>query len=173
VHIEIEEFTESDAEDLEKVFKITWSRSYEYPLEWRIKRQIKKKKIIEEMRSGYHFFGARENHGDSEIDDHRDNTSMGKIMGVYKLKITDEGCFGEHQSILPEYAHKGLASAMYEQFIQYAKTHGCTKNYVNVLEHHTACIHLVKKFGFCKEGPVFEQTEGMRVQRYVRWCSEY
>jgi RimJ/RimL family protein N-acetyltransferase len=158
VHIKIIEFTEDDTEELEEVFKKTWSISYEYPPEWRKGRQLSREEIIEEMRSGYHFFGGKDRNG--------------RIIGVYKLLITDEGCFGEHQSILPEYSGRGLASAMYEQFIQYAQVHGCKKNYVNVLEHHTACIHLVKKHGFEKEGPIFEQARGMRVQRYVRWCTE-
>jgi RimJ/RimL family protein N-acetyltransferase len=158
VDITIEKFTEDDAEELQKVFTKTWSISYEYPPEWRKTRQLSKKEIIQEMESGYQFFGARDIYG--------------KIMGVYKLRITEDGCFGEHQSILPEYAHEGVASAMYEQFIQYAESHGCTKLYVNVLEQHAACVHLVKKFGFQKEGPIFEQIKGMPVQRYVRWCTE-
>jgi RimJ/RimL family protein N-acetyltransferase len=158
VHITIEQFTEDDAAELQEVFAKTWSVSYEYPPEWRKTRQLSEKDIIEEMKSGYHFFGARD--------------TDGKIMGVYKLHITEEGCFGEHQSILPGYAHEGVASAMYEQFIQYAKRHGYVKIYVNVLEQHAACEHLVEKFGFHKEGSVFEQARGMRVQRYVKWCSE-
>ncbi|MBU7031240.1 MAG: GNAT family N-acetyltransferase [Theionarchaea archaeon] len=158
MHHEIIELTENDAEDLEDVFEKTWSISCEYPPGWRRERQLSREEIVEEMRCGYHFFGAKD--------------SNGKIMGVYKLSITDEGCFGEQQSILPEYSGRGLASAMYEQFIRYAQDHGYEKNYVNVLEHHTACIHLVEKYGFEKEGIIFEQAEGMRVQRYVRWCTE-
>jgi len=158
VDIAIEEFTEKDAPELEKVFKIVWSQAYEYPKEWRKNRQPKKKEIIKEMKSGYHFFGSR--------------NEEEKITGVYKLLVTDEGCFGEHQSILPEYAGKKIASAMYEQFIEYAKVQGCKKNYVNILEHHKACRWLVEKYGFCKVGDPFEQAEGMKVQKYERWCDE-
>lgn len=156
--VAIEEFTEKDAEQLEEVFKRTWSVSYEYPEEWRKKRQLTKEEIIEEMRSGYHFFGAR--------------TQQGKIVGVYKLMVTEEGCFGEHQSILPEYTGKGIASAMYEQFITYAKAHNCKKNYVNILETHKGCVRLVEKYGFSKVGEPFEQAKDMVVQRYERWCNE-
>ena len=152
--VTIEEFTEKDAEDLEEVFHKVWSVSYEYPEEWRKNRQPKKEDIIREMHVGYHFFGAR--------------NGQGTIIGVYKLVITEEGCFGEHQSILPEYTGKGVASAMYEQFIEYAETHGCKKNYVNILKTHKACIHLVEKYRFCKVGEEFEQAKGMTVQKYER-----
>jgi RimJ/RimL family protein N-acetyltransferase len=158
VKITIQEFIENDAEALEELFRKVWSVSYEYPAEWRKRRQLTKKEIKEEMRSGYHFFGKK--------------TEDGRIIGVYKLIITEEGCFGEHQSILPEYAGKGIASDMYEQFITYAKTHGCEKNYVNILESHEACRHLVEKYGFCKTGDLFEQAEGMKVFRYERWHNE-
>jgi len=154
VKVTIEEFTEKDAEDLEEVFHKVWSVSYEYPEEWRKNRQPKKEEIIKEMHAGYHFFGAR--------------NEQGTIIGVYKLMITEEGCFGEHQSILPEYTGKGVASAMYEQFIEYAETHGCKKNYVNILKTHEACIHLVEKYRFCKVGEEFEQAKGMTVQKYER-----
>ena len=156
MEIVIEEFTEKDAEELENVFKKVWLKAYEYPSEWRKKRQVKKEEIVKEMRSGYHFFGSR--------------NEKGKIVGVYKLLVTDKGCFGEQQSILPEYTGKGVASAMYEQFIEYAQAHNCKKNYVNILVTHKACIRLVEKYGFLKVGDVFEQAEGMRVQRYERCC---
>ncbi len=154
--VTIEEFTEKDGEELETLFKIVWSKAYEYPTNWRKKRQITKEQIKKEMCSGYHFFGAR-------------NTD-GTIIGVYKLKVTEEGCFGEHQSILPEYTGKKIASAMYEQFIQYASTHNCKKNYVYVLESHDACKHLVEKYGFVKV-ETFEQAPGMKVYKYERGIS--
>jgi GNAT superfamily N-acetyltransferase len=153
----IEEFTEEDAEELEELFKNVWSHAYEYPEEWREKRKISSQEIIREMRSGVRFFGARDKN---------------KIVGVYKVLITEEGCFGEHQSILLEYAGKGIASAMYEQFIQVARDTCCRKNYVNILINHRGCLHLVEKYGFSKVGPVFEQAPGMKVQKYERWCHE-
>lgn len=152
--VTIEEFTEKDAEELEKVFKKAWSVAYEYPEEWRKKRQLKKEEITKEMRNEYHYFGAR--------------NKQGNIIGVYKLIVTDEGCFGEHQSILPEYTGKGVASAMYGQFIEYARSHGCEKNYVNILKTHKACVYLVEKYGFCEVGEEFEQAKEMTVQRYER-----
>ncbi len=153
----IEEFTEKDADELEDVFRKVWTVSCEYPEKWRKTRQLTKDEIIQEMHSGYHFFGARNQEG---------------IMGVYKLIVLDEGCFGEHQSILPAYTGKGIASAMYEQFIEYAKTLDSTRNFVYILETHTACIHLVEKFGFSPVGDPFEQAEGMFVQEYERLCYE-
>lgn len=154
--VTIEEFTEEDAEELEELFKIVWSKAYEYPAHWRKKRQMPKEQIIKEIHSGYHFFGVR----------NTDDT----IIGVYKLKLTKEGCFGEHQSILPDYTGKNIASAMYEQFIQYAQEHNCTKNYVYVLVSHDACRHLVEKYGFVKVD-TFEQAPGMKVYKYEREVS--
>lgn len=154
----VEEFSEKEAEELETVFKRVWSQAFEYPSEWREKRKLTREQIVEEMQTGYHFFGSR--------------NEKGEIIGVYKLLITEEGCFGEHQSILPEYTGTGVASLMYEQFIEYAREHGCTKNYVNILTTHKRCIRLVEKFGFSKVGQVFEQAKGMRVQRYERLCHE-
>lgn len=155
--VTVEEFTEKDAEELEELFKKVWSVSYDYPAEWRKKRQLKKEEIIKEMNSGYHFFGSR--------------NEKGEIIGVYKLLVTEEGCFGEHQSILPEYTGKGIASAMYEQFIAYAEAHQCKKSYVNILDKHETLKHLVEKFGFSKVRE-FEQAKGMKVQRYERECHE-
>lgn len=158
VQMIVEEFSEKDAEELEKVFKRVWPYALEYPPAWREKRQLRKGEIVKEMRTGYHFFGSK--------------NEKGEVIGVYKLLITEEGCFGEHQSILPEYAGIGVASAMYEQFIEYARMHGCRKNYVNILVTHEACIRLVEKYRFSKVGEVFEQAKGMKVQRYERLCHE-
>ncbi|MBU6999135.1 MAG: GNAT family N-acetyltransferase [Theionarchaea archaeon] len=153
----IEEFKEEDAEELERLFKNVWSRAYEYPEKWREKRKITSQEIIREMHSGVRFFGARD---------------QKKIVGCYKLQITEEGCFGEHQSILPEYTGQGIASAMYEQFLQFARDHCCKKNYVNVLLNQKESLHLVEKYGFSRVGPVFEQAPGMNVQKYERGCHE-
>ena len=153
----IEEFTEKDADELEEVFRKVWTVSCEYPEKWRKTRQLTKDEIIQEMHSGYHFFGARNQKG---------------ITGVYKVIVLDGGCFGEHQSILPGYTGKGIASAMYEQFIQYGKAHDCTRNFVYILKTHTSCIHLVEKFEFSPVGDPFEQAEGMFVQEYERLFHE-
>lgn len=150
--IVVEEFTEEDAQRIEHVLNRVWSQSFEYPSTWREKRQLKKEEIVQEMRNGYHFFGVRDE---------------GKVVGVYKLILTEEGCFGEHQSILPEYTDRGIASAMYDQFIAYAEAHHCIP-YVNILVTHKACKRLVEKHGFSKVGEEFEQAEGMKVQKYAR-----
>ncbi|MBU7015159.1 MAG: GNAT family N-acetyltransferase [Theionarchaea archaeon] len=153
----IEEFTEEDAEELEDLFTKVWSCAHEYPEAWRERRKISSQKVKQEMQSGFRFFGARD---------------RGKIVGCYKLLITEEGCFGEHQSILPDYVGQGIASAMYSQFIQFAHDQHCRKNYVNILTSHRGCLRLVEKYGFSKKGPVFEQAPGMTVQKYERWCHE-
>jgi len=66
---------------------------------------MSEEEIKKEMGSGYFFFGVR-------ID--------GKLVGVYKASIAERGCFGEQQAVLPEYRAQSVASAMYEQFFEFA-----------------------------------------------------
>lgn len=149
----VEEFTEKDAEELSELMKKVWPKALEYPKEWRKKRTLTREQIVEEMRKGYHYFGIR-------LD--------GKIVGFYKLSIIGDECFGEHQTIHPTYRGQGLASAMYEQLLQYAKQKGCKKVFVNVLTTQTASIKCVNKFGFKKKGEPYEQAKGMLVQMYEK-----
>lgn len=109
--------------------------------------------IVEEMRSGHHYFGSR---------------LEGRIVGVYKAKITDKGLFGEHQTVRSACRSSGLASAMYIHFIEYAKTHGCHRNYCNILVGQEVGERLMRKFGFRRWGKPYEQHPGMIVQMYQR-----
>jgi hypothetical protein len=109
--------------------------------------------VIQEMREGYHFFGSR---------------LKGKIVGVYKAKITEQGLLGEQQTVNEECRDTGLASAMYIQFAEYGRKHGCIRNYCNILVGQIVGEKLMKKFGFRPWGGPYEQVEGMWVQRYER-----
>ncbi len=150
------ELTEDDAEAIEQLFKEVWPYATEYPEEWRKNRMLPKDKIIDEMRHGYHYFGIKV----EEFDN--------KLAGLYKALITPEGCFGEHQSINPKYARKGMGGAMYKQFIEFAKKMGCKRNYCNILIGQLPSEKLVTKFGFKKVGEPYEQAKGMFVQMYER-----
>ncbi len=151
--IKIVEFTEADAEEISELFRQAWPIATEYPEFWRKKRMYTPEQIIEDMRSGYHYFGSR---------------LGGKIVGVYKAIITDKGLFGEHQTVSPSCRASGLASAMYIQFEEYARAHGCPRVYCNILVGQKVGERLMKKFGFRPWGEPYEQAPGMMVQMYEK-----
>jgi GNAT superfamily N-acetyltransferase len=109
--------------------------------------------LKKEMDSSHFFFGVRIN---------------GKLVGVYKASITERGCFGEQQAVLPEYSDQGVASAMYGQFYEFAKANECKVNYVNILAGNEPCERAMEKFNFYKTGEPWEQSKGMLVQTYER-----
>ncbi len=155
--IRIIEFSEEDAEEISQLFREVWPQATEYPEGWRKKRMYSAEQIIDDMRNGYHYFGSR---------------LQGRIVGVYKALITDKGLFGEHQAVSAEYRNSGLASAMYVQFAEYGKAHGCKRNYCNILVGHKPSERLMKHFGFCPWGEPYEQYPGMQVQMYERPLDE-
>jgi hypothetical protein len=148
---DVKELSEQDAAEIEALFKKVWSSAYEYPEEWRKQRMLTKEQIIKEMQNGYHYFGIKVN---------------GKLVGLYKALITDRGLFGEHQSVDPDYRGLGLATAMYSQFISYARKHNLKRVYVNILASQIASRKIVEKMSFSKKGKEFEQAKGMKVQTY-------
>ncbi|MBN2228814.1 MAG: GNAT family N-acetyltransferase [Candidatus Thorarchaeota archaeon] len=151
--IRVIEFTEADAEEISELFKQVWPLALEYPEHWRKKRMYSPEQVIDDMHNGYHYFGSR---------------LQGRIVGLYKARITDEGLFGEHQTVRPECRSTGLASAMYIQFAEYGRAHGCIRNYCNILVGQEIGEKLMKKYGFKPWGEPYEQAEGMFVQRYER-----
>jgi hypothetical protein len=150
---DVKELSERDAAEIEALFKRVWPYAYEYPEEWRKRRMLTKKQIIKEMRKGYHYFGIK---------------IHGKLVGLYKALITEKGLFGEHQTVDPNYRGLGLATAMYHQFINYARKNNLKKAYVNILASQIPSKKIVKKLGFLKEGKEFEQAKGMKVQTYAK-----
>jgi GNAT superfamily N-acetyltransferase len=146
-----------DAKDISALYKEVWLEAYEYPKDWREKRAMHEEEIKKEMDSGYFFFGVR---------------ITGKLVGVYKASVTERGCFGEQQAVLPEYRDQGVASAMYEQFYEFAKANKCKVNYVNILAGNEPCERAMGKFNFYKTGEPWEQSRGMLVQTYERKVDE-
>lgn len=151
--IKIIEFGENDAEEISVLFREVWSLAFEYPEHWRKQRMYSPEQIIREMREGYHYFGSR---------------LEGQIVGLYKAIITEKGLYGEHQTVRPQCRVTGLASAMYMQFAEYGRAHGCKRNYCNILVGQEVGERLMKKFGFQPWGEPYEQTKGMLVQLYER-----
>lgn len=142
-----------DAKDISELYNEVWPKAYDYPVEWRNKRVMTEEAVKNSMDSGYFFFGVR-------ID--------GKLSGVYKASITEQGAFGEQQAVLPEYRDQSVASAMYEQFYEFAKANKCKTNYVNILAGNVPCERAMEKFDFFKTGEPWEQSKGMLVQTYER-----
>ena len=146
-----------DAKDISALYKAVWLQAYEYPKEWREKRAMSEEEIRKEMNSGYFFFGVHIN---------------GKLAGVYKASLTERGCYGEQQAVLPEYREQGVAYAMYEQFLEFGKANQCEVNYVNILVGNEPCERAMKRYNFYKTGKPWEQSRGMLVQTYERKVDE-
>jgi len=151
--IEVKELSETDAPEIEALLKRVWSIAYEYPEDWRKRRILTDKQILKEMQKGCHYFGIRIGN---------------KLRGVYKALVTDNGLLGEHQTVDPDYRGLGLATAMYHQFIGFAKQSNCKKVYVNILANQTASRKIMEKMGFRKKGREYEQAKGMAVQIYQK-----
>ena len=151
--IEVKELSENDTPEIEALFKRVWSTAYEYPEKWRRKRILTREQISKEMKEGYCYFGIR-------IDN--------KLAGLYKALVTEEGLFGEHQTVDPDFRGLELATAMYYQFIRFAKENGCQKVYVNILANQIASRRILEKLGFHKKGQEYEQAKGMEVQMFQR-----
>lgn len=147
----------ADAKDIAALYTEVWPKAYDYPKEWREKRVISEEEVKKEMDSGYFFFGVR-------ID--------GKLAGVYKASIKESSAFGEQQAVLPEYRDQSVASAMYEQFYEFAKANKCKANCVNILAGNEPCERAMEKFNFHKTGKPWEQSKGMLVQTYERKVEE-
>ncbi|MHA2211009.1 MAG: N-acetyltransferase family protein [Candidatus Thorarchaeota archaeon] len=151
--IRIVELTDKDAEEISALFSHVWPMAEDYPETWRKKRMYTREQVLEDMKIGYHYFGSR---------------LHGRIVGLYKANMTDKGLFGEHQTVVPACRTSGLASAMYIQFAEYGRAHGCERNYCNILVGQEASERLMDRFGFRPWGEPYEQMEGMLVQMYER-----
>jgi len=153
--VDVKELSEMDAHPIEVLLKKVWPTAYEYPEEWRNKRMLTEEQILREMKGGYHYFGIK-------VD--------GKLAGFYKASITEEGLFGEHQTVDADFRGLGLATAMYRQFIGFAKENDCKKVYLNSLTSQIASKKILEKMGFVKKGQEYEQAKGMMVQMYELDC---
>ena len=142
-----------DSREIEKLLREVWPKAYGYPDEWRKKRTLNYREIEKEMDRGYQYFGIR---------------IRGKIVGMYKASIMRDGCFGEHQSIHPDYRGRGLAKLMYKQFFQFARKNKCKRVYVNILASQITARKFVESLEFKTKGREYEQVKGMLVQMYEK-----
>jgi len=150
--LKVEKLSENDAAEIEWLLKEVWPKATEYPRKWREARVISQRQIIGEMSAGLYYFGIRAN---------------GRIVGSYKASITGDAFIGEHQSVHPAYRRHGLAKAMYEHFIKFAKEIECKEVRVNVLPSQVASVKIVEKHGFVKIKEC-EQILGMLVHLYEK-----
>ena len=147
------QLSKADSGDIAALYKAVWLKAYDYPVKWRLTRAMSDAEIKKEMDSGYFFFGLR-------LDD--------RLVGVYKASITERGCYGEQQAVLPEYRNRGVADEMYKQFLEFGKANKCPVNYVNILVDYKPGERAMKKYKFYKAGEPWEQSPGMLVQTYER-----
>jgi len=153
VKIRVCKLGKQDSTGIQALLREVWPTAHEYPEEWRRKRTLNHKEIEKEMDNGYQYFGLK---------------IRGKIVGIYKASVQEDGCFGEHQSIHPDYRGRGLAKLMYEQFFRFARRNNCKRVYVNILANQLATRKFVESLGFKKKGPEYEQVKGMLVQMYEK-----
>jgi hypothetical protein len=151
--LHVEELTEDDAKEISELLALVWPQAKHIPLAWRQKRVLTPNQIINEMHQEFRYFGARINNC---------------IAGFYKTILTPEGLLGEHQTVHPNYRHRGLVRAMYRQFINYAEQIGAPANLCNIIIEHETMRSLVEGFGFSPHGSSYEQAPGMLVQLYRR-----
>ncbi len=152
-NLHIIELTKRDAPEIAQLMALVWLNATHIPEEWRQKRVLTSEQIIKEMETDYHYFGAR-------IDE--------RIAGFYKTIVKSDGVLGEHQTVHPEFRHRGLVRAMYRQFIAYAQQLNAPANLCNILSNHENMRKLVESFGFQPVGEPYEQAPGMLVQLYRR-----
>ncbi|UCE15733.1 MAG: GNAT family N-acetyltransferase [Candidatus Bathyarchaeota archaeon] len=143
---------ENDAAEVEELLREVWPKAAEYPEKWRSARIIGQRQIMNEMKTGFHYFGVRLNR---------------KIVGFYKARVLKDAYIGEHQSVHPAYRGRGLARAMYKHFIQFARETEYRRICVNVLPSQVASVKLMEKFGF-KKVKEYEQIPGMLVHLYEK-----
>jgi len=148
----VERLSETDAAEVEKLLKEVWPNATEYPEKWRRSRVIGRRQIVDEMKTGFQYFGVRLN---------------GRIVGFYKARVVGDTYIGEHQSVHPAYRGRGLARAMYEHFIQFANESGYGRIRVNILPSQVASVKLMVEFGFRKVRE-YEQILGMIVHLYEK-----
>ena len=151
IHIEL--LSEADATEIANLLALVWPQAEHIPMAWRQKRVLTTEDVIDEMHTGIRYFGAR-------LDGH--------VVGFYKIVETSEGLLGEHQTVHPDYRHRGLVRAMYRQFIAFAQQVQASGNLCNILKDHHTMRALVESLGFKPKGPPYEQAPGMLVQLYFR-----
>jgi len=150
--LSIGQLSETDATEIETLLKEVWPKAVEYPESWRKMRTISQEQIAKEMNDGFVYFGIKADE---------------RIVGFYKVFITEDVCIGEHQSVHPAYRSHGLGKAMYKHFSEFAEKAGLKRIYVNILPAHVASVKLVEAFGFKRIGE-FDQISGMRVHLYEK-----
>lgn len=148
----VERLSEDDATGIEWLFEVVWPEAKEYPQKWREMRVIDRRQIRNEIRNGFLYFGV---------------TINGRVVGLYKALRVGGMLIGENQAVHPAHRKRGLAKAMYEHFIYFAKNSGCRKILVNILPSQVASEKLVKHFGF-KKIKEYEQIPGMLVHLYEK-----
>jgi len=151
--VRVSKLRKRDSGEIQALLKKVWPNAREYPEEWRKKRTLNHRQIEEEMDRGYQYFGIR---------------IRGKIVGIYKASVREDGYLGEHQSIHPDYRGRGLAKLMYKQFFRFARKSKCERVYVNILASQLATRRFVESLGFKKKGKKYEQVKGMLVQMYEK-----
>ncbi len=76
-----------------------------------------------------------------------------KIVGYYSLlMLENNACELNNLCVLPAYRHKGIGEALLVHAFEYAKTQGCTKMNIGIVEENTVLRDWYERFDFVHVG---------------------
>lgn len=79
--------------------------------------------------------------------------------GAARWRKTETGVKLERFAVLENYRKKGVGSALVEAVLEDIATQSDLKNKVLYLHSQISAIHLYEKFGFVKEGNIFQECD--------------
>lgn len=79
-------------------------------------------------------------------------------VGAARWRITEKGIKLERFSVLKEYRGRGIGAALVEQVIRDIRTEASLKGTTVYLHSQLEAIPLYRKFGFRKQGDMFEES---------------
>ncbi len=100
---------------------------------------------------------------DEEIDKHEETAHhylalhKNEPAGAARWRITAEGVKLERFAVLKKYRGQGVGSALMEEMLRDIANDGKATGKKRYLHAQVQSMFLYKKFGFCAEGPMFEE----------------
>ncbi|WP_114752196.1 GNAT family N-acetyltransferase [Pleomorphovibrio marinus] len=82
-----------------------------------------------------------------------------KPVGTARWRFTDNGVKLERFAVLPDFRGKGVGGALVKQVLQDIETHPEAKNRVRYLHAQLPAVSLYERYGFEKEGEIFEECK--------------
>lgn len=80
-------------------------------------------------------------------------------VGTARWRFTDKGVKLERFAVLPDFRGKGVGGALVKQVLQDIESHPEAKGKVRYLHGQLPAVPLYERYGFKKEGGIFEECE--------------